>query len=138
MKKTLLTAAFAVLCCISSTAQDFSQYFQDKTLRIDYIFSGTHNTQHIALDQLCVEPRWYGKRKRLAEVPVEGNGQITVRDHKTQRIIYRNSFSTLFQEWQEEPEALTTERSFCRFSLVLTSILLPRLIFRKNRKFFVS
>ena len=118
MKKTLLTAAFAVLCCISSTAQDFSQYFQDKTLRIDYIFSGTHNTQHIALDQLCVEPRWYGKRKRLAEVPVEGNGQITVRDHKTQRIIYRNSFSTLFQEWQEEPEALTTERSFENVFLV--------------------
>ena len=118
MKKTLLTAAFAVLCCISSTAQDFSQYFQDKTLRIDYIFSGTHNTQHIALDQLCVEPRWYGKRKRLAEVPVEGNGQITVRDHKTLRIIYRNSFSTLFQEWQEEPEALTTERSFENVFLV--------------------
>ena len=118
MKKTLLTAAFAVLCCISSTAQDFSQYFQDKTLRIDYIFSGTHNTQLIALDQLCVEPRWYGKRKRLAEVPVEGNGQITVRDHKTQRIIYRNSFSTLFQEWQEEPEALTTERSFENVFLV--------------------
>ena len=118
MKKTLLTAAFAVLCYISSTAQDFSQYFQDKTLRIDYIFSGTHNTQHIALDQLCVEPRWYGKRKRLAEVPVEGNGQITVRDHKTQRIIYRNSFSTLFQEWQEEPEALTTERSFENVFLV--------------------
>lgn len=107
-----------MLCCISSTAQDFSQYFQDKTLRIDYIFSGTHNTQHIALDQLCVEPRWYGKRKRLAEVPVEGNGQITVRDHKTQRIIYRNSFSTLFQEWQEEPEALTTERSFENVFLV--------------------
>ena len=118
MKKTFLTLALALLGCVSATAQDFNQYFQDKTLRIDYIFSGTHDTQHIAVDELCVEPRWYGKRKRLADVPVEGNGQITVRDHKTQRVIYRNSFSTLFQEWQEEPEALRTEKSFENVFLV--------------------
>ncbi len=118
MKKTIITMALALLSCVSMTAQDFNQYFQDKTLRIDYIFSGTHDTQHIAVDELCVEPRWYGKRKRLSEVPIEGNGQVTVRDHKTQRVIYRNSFSTLFQEWQEEPEALHTEKSFENVFLV--------------------
>lgn len=49
---------------------------------------------------------------------MEGNGQITVRDHKTKRIIYRNSFSTLFQEWLTYDEAKTTDRSFENVFLV--------------------
>lgn len=118
MRKLLLVATILLLVGSRIVAQDFNRFFQDKTLRIDYIFSGTHNTQHIAVDELLVEPRWYGKRKRLAEIPVEGNGQITVRDHKTQEVIYRNSFSTLFQEWQQEPEALYTEKAFENVFLV--------------------
>lgn len=110
----------AFLCALSSiaTAQEFDQYFQDKTLRLDYIFSGNDHEQHIALDELCVEPRWYGKKQRLAELPVEGNGQITVRDHKSGKVIYCNSFSTLFQEWQSYPEAKTLDKSFQNVFLV--------------------
>lgn len=110
--------AIALLCATIAHAQVFDQYFDGRTLRIDYIFSGTRDTQHIAVDELLVEPRWYGKRQRLADVPVEGNGQIIVRDHKTGTVIYRNSFSTLFQEWQQEPEALHTQRSFENVFLV--------------------
>ena len=118
MRKLILCMAMLLLTTVGATAQDFDCYFQDKTLRIDYIFSGDRNTQHLALDELMVEPRWYGKRRRLAEVPVEGNGQITVRDHRTGRVIYRNSFSTLFQEWQQEPEALHTTKAFENVFLV--------------------
>lgn len=92
--------------------QNFDQYFTDATLRIDYIFSGDVNKQNIAVDELCTSPRWYGKRQRLSEVPVEGNGQIIVRDHHSQQVIYRNSFSTLFQEWLSYDEAQTTTRAF--------------------------
>lgn len=117
MKKLLLFSLLSALAVVSH-AQDFNQYFQDKTLRIDYIFSGNDREQHIAVDELCVEPRWYGKRQRLAELPVDGNGQITVRDHKTGNTIYRNSFSTLFQEWQSYPEAKTQNKSFQNVFLV--------------------
>ena len=61
-------------------AQNFDDYFTDKTLRVDYTFAGNQKQQMIAVDELNVMPRWYGKRQRLAELPVEGNGQITVRD----------------------------------------------------------
>ena len=54
----------------------------------------------------------------MSELPVEGNGQITVKDHKTQRVIYRNSFSTLFQEWLSYPEAQTIRKSFENVFLV--------------------
>ena len=116
--KRFLLAIVCVMVSVSIYAQDFDKWFSDKTLRIDYIFSGNDHEQHIAVDELCQEPRWYGKRQRLAEVPVEGNGQITVRDHKTRRVIYRNSFSTLFQEWQSYPEAKTATKSFENVFLV--------------------
>lgn len=112
IKKRIYIFALAAMAVLGAKAQVFDEYFEDKTLRIDYIFSGTDSTQHIAVDELYREPHWYGKRTRLADVPVEGNGQITVRDHHSHQIIYRNSFSTLFQEWQEEPEAKLVEKAF--------------------------
>lgn len=111
MKRIVLLALCAAVCCCMQ-AQDFDKYFTDATLRIDYIFSGTSKEQYIAVDELCRIPHWYGKRQRLADVPVEGNGQIIVKDHRTQKIIFRNSFSTLFQEWQSYPEAQTSTRAF--------------------------
>lgn len=95
----LSLATMAMLMAPGTTkAQNFDDYFTDKTLRVDYTFAGNQKQQMIAVDELNVMPRWYGKRQRLAELPVEGNGQITVRDHRSGKIIYRNSFSTLFQE----------------------------------------
>ena len=76
-------------------AQNFDDYFVDKTLRVDYTFAGNKKTQMIAVDQLNVMPRWYGKHQRLAELPVEGNGQITVRDHRTGKVIYRDRKSVV-------------------------------------------
>ncbi len=90
----------------------FNESFRDSTLRIDYIFSGNADTQTISVDKLNLMPRWYGKRARLAELPVEGNGQITVKRHGHDEVLYRNSFSTLFQEWLSYDEAKTTTKAF--------------------------
>ena len=102
------------MCIVAkaATAQVFDDYFEDKTLRIDYIFSGNSSSQAISLDQLNQSPRWYGKRSNLSEVPVEGNGAIIVKEHSKENIIYKNSFSTLFQEWQTTDEAKTTIKAF--------------------------
>ena len=86
--------------------------FADSTLRLDYIFSGNASHQKISVDKLCLMPRWYGKKAHLDELPMEGNGQITVRDAKTNAVIYRNSFSTLFQEWLTYNEAKHVDKAF--------------------------
>lgn len=117
MKKTILLF-MAILCSMLLQAQRFEDFFEDKTLRIDYNFAGNTHQQEIAVDQLNVSPHWYGKRQRLAELPLEGNGQITVRSHKTGQVIYRHSFSTLFQEWLSYPEAQTVRKSFENVFLV--------------------
>ena len=49
---------------------------QDKTLRIDYIFSGTDKVQEISLDEMSSFDGWAGRRVNMDEVPVRGNGQI--------------------------------------------------------------
>lgn len=89
---------------------------QDPAYRLH--LSGNDHEQHIAVDELCQSPRWYGKRQHLAELPMEGNGQITVRDSVSGQVLYRNSFSTLFQEWQSYPEAKTIDKSFENVFLV--------------------
>ena len=104
----LLVFSLPLLC----TAQDFDRYFTDATLRLDYIFSGDVRHQELAVDDLHQMPHWYGKRRHLAEVPMRGNGQVIMRDHTTGTVIYRNSFSTLFQEWLSYPEAQTVRKAF--------------------------
>lgn len=103
---------------LAQNEPDFDSWFVNKTLRLDYNFSGNAREQHIAVDELKQLPEWHGKRHRLAELPVQGNGQITVMDHATGKVIYRNSFSTLFQEWLSYPEAQATTKSFENVFLV--------------------
>lgn len=113
-----ILSLFTLLPYVELNAQDFNAFFTNQTLRLDYIFAGNANNQNIYVDKLNVSPGWYGKRKHLAEVPMEGNGQVTVRDHKSQKVIYRNSFSTLFQEWQSYDEAKTNWQAFENVFLV--------------------
>lgn len=104
--------------CVHVSSQTFDDLFDGRTLRIDYILAGNAEKQAIYVDRLSVMPGWYGKRRRMAEVPVEGNGQITMRDKKTGAVIYRHPFSTLFQEWLTYDEAQSTSRSFENVFLV--------------------
>ena len=93
-------------------AQDFSQYFTDKTLRVDYFFTGNAERQEIWVDELSVLPGWSGRKHNLAQLPLTGYGQITVRDLEKGTVIYRTSFSTLFQEWLETDEARKIQKGF--------------------------
>lgn len=85
---------------------------QDKTLRVDYVFSGTDKTQEIALDEMSCFDGWAGRRINLDDVAVRGNGQICMRDKITGNVLYRQSVSTLFQEWQTTEEATRVRKSF--------------------------
>jgi len=103
-----------VLLCISTNmrAQDFNQYFEDNTLRLDYIFAGNAKEQHIYFEQMFKQQKWAGRKNRLAEKFLNGNGQITVRDQASQQVIYVWTFSTLFQEWILDEEAKKVDKAF--------------------------
>lgn len=110
MRKIVL--ALFTIFSLAGSAQSFNELFCDSTLRIDYIFAGDCHSQEISTEKLNLIPGWHGKRKNLDKLPVEGNGQITARNHSTKRVVYRNSFSTLFQEWLSYDEAKNTRKAF--------------------------
>ena len=116
--KRLLLSTLLMLAAVSTWAQRFDDCFEDRTLRIDYTFSGNHERQQLYVDELVALPRWYGRRQRLAELPLKGNGQLTVRAKSTGEVIYRHSFSSLFQEWLATDEAKYTQKSFENVFLV--------------------
>lgn len=109
--KILLTLIIAFFS-IEAKALEYNQYFADSTLRIDYILTGNAHHQQIHLDKLNRYPRWAGRRNHLEELPTRGNGQLVITDTLGHEVLYRTSFSTLFQEWLCEPEAQRISRSF--------------------------
>ena len=106
------TLILCLLMVINIHAQEFTDFFKDKTLRVDYIFTGDAKQQSIYLDELSHLPSWAGRRHHLSELPLEGNGQITMTDLTTRKCIYKTSFSSLFQEWLSTDEAQKTAKGF--------------------------
>ena len=111
IKKTFSTL-FCLLAALAVQAQVFSDYFEDKTLRIDYLFTGNATKQEVCLDALSSLPAWAGRKHHLSELPLQGNGQIVMKDAASGTVIYKTSFSSLFQEWLETDEAQHTTKGF--------------------------
>lgn len=105
-------AALAMMCALPTQAQRFEEYFEDKTLRLDYIVAGDSINQAIYFEQAYSTPQWAGRKEHLSEKLLNGNGQITVYEHGTDHVIYVNTFSTLFQEWQLTQEARHLKKGF--------------------------
>ena len=111
--RRLLTLIVALLATTSIlSAQQFDANFSDSTLRLDYTFMGNASEQYIALRDITETDGWWGRRVNLGSVPLKGNGDLTLSDSETGEVIYKTSFSSLFQEWITTPEASSITRSF--------------------------
>ena len=106
-RRSALLACFAVgsfaLAGTAHASDDFDHWFEPRTLRVDLVMAGDSARQSIYLDELSQLPYWAGRRERLDSLYLAGNGRITLRDEASGRVIYRHSFSTLFQEWHPIP-----------------------------------
>lgn len=85
---------------------------QDKTLRVNYIFAGNNRESHIFLDDMNVIEGWAGRRVNMKDLYLQGNGQLLMTDAESGDTLYRNSFSTLFQEWQSTEQATQVNCSY--------------------------
>lgn len=103
--KRFATAGMALVLALTAAAQE-------KTLRVDYIFSGSDKTAEISLDEMSSFDGWAGRTVNLDSVAVRGNGQISLKSLSSGAVLYRQSFSTLFQEWQTTEEATRLRKSF--------------------------
>lgn len=85
-------------------AQQFDDYFIDKTLRINYLHIGNKHIEQLQIDHFTLVDHWNGTRSQLVEPYQYGDILVEVLDQTSQKLIYSRSYSCLFTEYR------TTER----------------------------
>ncbi len=124
MQKYLILLLSVLFVGFYSTtkAQNFDDYFLEKTLRIDYLHSGSQQGEYIVLDDIYAYPHWqYSKNTAVAFD--FGMFKVEVYDSISNKLIYTKQFSTLFGEY------LYTEEATKSCGLFEESIIIP---FPKN------
>lgn len=109
--KTLITIAL-ILSSVKIFASGFDQYFENRTLRIDYVHAGDAKTEMYFIDELKAEPSWGGTHENLIDTMSYGQYMFKVFDIATNTLLYSHGYCTLFGEWQSTTEAKQTQRSF--------------------------
>lgn len=103
---------FFILITISIFPQiNFNDYFENKTLRLDYFHSGDKDNDFYSFDELIEEPFWGGSRVNLIDKFNFGKYKFEVYDEVSNKLIYSRGYSTLFNEWQTTEEARNTTRT---------------------------
>lgn len=122
--KRLISILFALLVAGCLWAQDFDHYFTERTLRVDVILAGNATAQSVTLHSLSSWNGWAGRRTNLAEVPLRGDGELSLTDSASGEVIYRTTFSSLFQEWITMDEAKVADKAF-EFTILAPMPLAP-------------
>lgn len=88
------------------------EYFNfNKSLRIDFILTGTSTTQYAGLINLIEEPNWSGTKQSLIW-PMDYGSYIFEVYSTDGTLIFKNGFSTLFEEWQTTALSASGPASF--------------------------
>lgn len=104
---------FFFLLVVGTNAQtEFEKYFENKTLRLDYIHAGNKTEDYYYFSALIEEPHWGGPVKTLIDPFNYGKYKAEVFDAQSGKLIYRKHYSTLFSEWQTTNESLTLNKAF--------------------------
>jgi IgA Peptidase M64. len=106
-------AVVVFLFCIALNAQiKFDDYFENKSLRIDYFHTGNVTDDSYSIDELKEEPYWGGSKVNLLDKFDYGKYKVEVYSADKKTIIFSKTYTTLFNEWQTTAEAKTTPKTF--------------------------
>lgn len=110
--KRLLPFLLVFLCSVAEAQVKFEEFFFDRTMRYDYYHSGDSKSEYYFFDGLKAEPYWGGSKHSLVDTTNLGNQRFRIVDLESGREIYSRAYCTLFNEWQNTPEALTVQRAY--------------------------
>jgi hypothetical protein len=127
--KTLLASAFSLLVLFSCTQSGektakteikasapavnvtdkgnavFSDWFTDKTMRLDYYHSGNATEERFARDEVVSDGIWSSSKSSLLDRLNLGLYFFEVADKETGVLLFSKGFASVFGEWQTTPEA---------------------------------
>ncbi len=111
MKHKLLLLLL-IIPTLSFSQTEFHKYFQDQSMRFDFILGGNSSTERIYPEQIKKEPYWAGSKKNLVDPFNYGNYRFRIFDEKSDSLLFAKGFSTLFEEWQSTAEAKKIDKTF--------------------------
>ncbi len=79
---------------------NFSYYFADSTLRIDYYHIGDSKREWITVDALYLQSVWAGPKSKLIDQFNNGKYYIEVFDETKDRLLFSKGFNSYFGEYQ--------------------------------------
>lgn len=91
---------------------DFSQWFQDKTMRLDFFHTGSAKEEVFAVDKALCDGLWSGSHKILIDKLELGPYFFEVIDKETKTLLFSRGFASIFGEWQTTPEADKVKGTF--------------------------
>jgi len=91
---------------------DYNQWFQDKTMRLDYFHTGSASDEVFAVDKVLSDGAWSGSRKILIDKLELGPYFFEVIDKETRTLLFSRGFASIFGEWQSTPEADKAKGTF--------------------------
>ncbi len=111
MKKTLILL-FALFTMGGVIAQNFEHFFEEKTLRINYLRIGKNDMDSVVIADHFKGEGWYGTRENLIEEGRIGDIVLEVYDKATNTLILQKSYSSLFEEYTSTKRAETEVGKF--------------------------
>ena len=104
-----------ILCLFPFFAEargNYPAWFQDKSLRFDFLLGGNAGEVTVYPLQMKEEPYWGGSKTNLIDPFGYGSYRYRLFDEESGLLIFSKGFSTLFQEWQTTPEAKNADKTF--------------------------
>lgn len=118
-RKLWLTCAWCLFLPSLLFAQvNFASFFNNNTLRVDYLLAGTADTVEVILKQIKKEPNFGASHTHLTDPMEFGTYRYRVFDKKTNVLIYSKGFCPVFPEWQTTDEAKVKKNSFYQVAIL--------------------
>lgn len=97
----------------------FNTFFEDKTLRIDFLLNGDAYSEEFVLKELKKQSIWAGPKRLPNGYDLElGTYRIQIYDSASNQLIYKNGFCSLFNEYQLTEKAKTTKGCYYHVNLI--------------------
>ena len=96
----------------------FSDFFENKVLRIDYILAGDSKHSEIYLQELKQENQYAGSKMNFVDFSDYGTYRYRLFDYESNRLIFSKGFCPLFEEWQTTDEATIMKKGFYQVAIL--------------------
>ncbi|MGW8314051.1 MAG: M64 family metallopeptidase [Bacteroidales bacterium] len=112
LTRTAIALIGLLLFLSNASAQSFDEWFEEGVMRLDMIFTGSSSEGTYALSAVRREPYYSGSRENLLDPFDYGDHKLVIRDQKTGKEIYSQTYCSLYREWQTTSEAERVTRAF--------------------------